>query len=66
MPWIKIYLVLIINPYQCKLPEILVFNSKNSSKTYIIKEIDEMMEEQKQFVCALKGDKNVHKNKYIP
>ena len=61
----NIFVVMIINPYLSKLPEILLFKDELSSKKFIIDEIDSKLEAQKGYVCGLKGNKEQHLKKYV-
>ena len=60
----EIFLVLIINPYFSRVPEILLFKTKFEAVQFIINEIDSQLENQKTFVSGLKGDKDTHMANY--
>ena len=59
-----IFVVLKTDPYVSSTPILFLFSSLNKAKNYILNEIDELMELQKDTISGLKGEKQLHYEKY--
>ena len=61
----SIYLLSIVDPFSsANIPLTILFSNYNNARKYILEDINNSLEEQKNYISGLKGVKDIHMEKY--